>query len=77
MVVTAIVLSWALDFASHGVAIVGPVPGGLPRPTIPTPRLADVLELVPAALGVFLVSFADEILTARAFAGRHNEHVRA
>ncbi len=77
VVVTAIVLSWALDFASHGVAIVGPVPGGLPRPTIPTPRLADVLELVPAALGVFLVSFADEILTARAFAGRHNEHVRA
>jgi high affinity sulfate transporter 1 len=77
VVVTAIGASWALDFASHGVAIVGPVPGGLPRPTLPTPPLGDVLELVPAALGVFLVSFADEILTARAFAGRHNEHVRA
>ena len=32
---------------------------------------------MPAALGVFLVSFADDILTARSFAGRHNQHVRA
>ena len=62
---------------SHGIATVGPVAGGLPRPTLPTPPLADVLELVPAALGVFLVSFADEILTARAFAGKRGEHVRA
>ena len=69
--------SWALDFAEHGIATVGPVAGGLPRPSVPTPPLADVLQLVPAALGVFLVSFADEILTARAFAGRRGEHVRA
>ena len=32
---------------------------------------------MPAALGLFLVSFADEILTARAFAGKHRENVRA
>ena len=49
----------------------------MPRPTLPTPPLADVLALVPAALGLFLVSFADEILTARAFAGKRGEHVRA
>ena len=77
MVVAAIGVSWAFDFASHGVAIVGPIPGGLPHPTLPTPSLDDVIDLVPAAFGVFLVSFADEILTARAFAGKHNEHVRA
>jgi high affinity sulfate transporter 1 len=76
VVVAAIGASWAFDFASHGIAIVGPVQGGLPRPTVPTPPLRDVLDLAPAALGVFLVSFADEILTARAFAGRHHEHVR-
>jgi MFS superfamily sulfate permease-like transporter len=73
----AIALSWALDFASHGVAIVGPVAGGLPRPKLPTPPLDDLLKLVPAAFGLFLVSFADEILTARAFAGKRREHVRA
>ena len=77
VVVGAIAVSWALDLASHGVAIVGPVASGLPRPTMPTPPLGDILELVPAALGLFLVSFADEILTARAFAGKHRESVRA
>ena len=77
VVVGAIAGSWAFDFAAHGIATVGPVPGGLPRPSLPTPPLADVVELLPAALGVFLVSFADEILTARAFAGRRGEHVRA
>jgi SulP family sulfate permease len=77
VVVAAIGVSWAFDLADHGISIVGPVPGGLPRPTLPTPPLADVLALAPAAIGVFLVSFADEILTARAFAGKHGEHVRA
>ena len=77
VVVIAIGVSWAFDFASHGVAIVGPIPGGLPHPTLPTPSLADVVDLAPAAFGIFLVAFADEILTARAFAGKHNEHVRA
>ena len=57
------------DFAGHGISVIGPVPAGLPSPTLPTPPLEDVLQLVPAALGVFLVSFADEILTARSFAG--------
>ncbi len=77
VVVGAIGLSWALDLGSHGIALVGPVEGGLPRPTVPTPPLSDILELVPAAVGLFLVSFADEILTARAFAGKRREHVRA
>jgi high affinity sulfate transporter 1 len=77
VVVAAIGVSWWLDLQSHGIAVVGPIEGGLPRPTVPTPPLADVLRLVPAALGIFLVSFADEILTARAFAGKRNEHVRA
>jgi high affinity sulfate transporter 1 len=77
VVVGAIAVSWAADLAAHGVAVVGSVAGGLPRPELPTPSPGDVLELVPAALGLFLVSFADEILTARAFAGKRREHVRA
>ena len=77
VVAAAIGASWAFDLADHGISIVGPIPGGLPRPTLPTPPLSDVFALAPAAIGVFLVSFADEILTARAFAGKHNEHVRA
>jgi len=77
VVVGAIALSWAFDLQRHGIAVVGEVPGGLPSITLPTPPLGDVVRLLPAALGIFLVSFADEILTARAFAGKRHEHVRA
>jgi SulP family sulfate permease len=76
IVVTAIGLSWAFDFTAHGIAVVGPIPSGLPSFDVPTPRLADIVKLVPAALGIFLVCFADEILTARSFAGKHNQNVR-
>lgn len=77
VVVAGIALSWALDLEAHGVAVVGPIPGGLPSVQVPTPGLLEVLRLVPAAVGIFLVSFADEILTARSFAGKHGQHVRA
>jgi sulfate permease, SulP family len=77
VVVAAIGSSWALDLHAHGVAVVGAIPSGLPSVGFPSMSLDDVTDLLPAAGGIFLVSFADEILTARAFAGRHGEHVRA
>jgi sulfate permease, SulP family len=77
VVVAAIGLSWALDLQAHGVAVVGAIPAGLPSFDVPTPAWQDVIHLVPAAVGIFLVSFADEILTARSFAGKRNQHVRA
>ena len=58
-------------------AVVGAIPAGLPSFAVPRPAWQDVIQLLPAAVGVFLVSFADEILTARSFAGKHNQHVRA
>ena len=77
VVVASIGVSWAVDLDGHGVAVVGPIPSGLPSVTIPTPPLGDVVDLVPAAIGIFLVSFADGILTARSFAGKRNQRVRA
>jgi MFS superfamily sulfate permease-like transporter len=44
---------------------------------VPAPAWRDVIHLLPVAVGIFLVSFADEILTARSFAGKHSQHVRA
>jgi SulP family sulfate permease len=76
VVLAAIGLSWAFDFAAHGIAVVGPIPAGLPSFAIPRPGLADIVRLLPAAVGIFLVCFADEILTARSFAGKHNQSVR-
>jgi len=77
VVVGAIGTSWWLDLEERGVAVTGGVPSGIPDIDIPIPRGGDALLLLPAAVGIFLVSFADEILTARSFAGKHDQHVRA
>ena len=77
MVVAAIAASALLGLAEEGVATVGQIPSGLPSLELPTAPLGDLLALVPAALGIFLVSFSDEILTARSFAGHHGQHVAA
>ena len=52
------------------------IPAGLPELQVPTPSWDDVVTLRPAAAGLFLVCFADEVLTARSFAGRHGQHIR-
>ncbi len=36
-----------------------------------------MLALLPGAVGIFAVGFADSVLTARSFAGRHGQHVSA
>ena len=77
VVVGAIGVSWWLDLEERGVAVTGTVPSGLPAFDIPIPGGGDALLLLSAAIGIFLVSFADEILTARSFAGQHGQHVRA
>jgi high affinity sulfate transporter 1 len=76
VVIGSIALSYALDFEEHGIAVVGEIPAGLPSFEIPGVAAGDLVDLLPAAVGIFLVSFADEILTARSFAGKHNQHVR-
>jgi MFS superfamily sulfate permease-like transporter len=77
VVTVSILASWALDFDARGVAILGPIPAGLPSFDIPSAPLDTVLKLLPAAVGIFLVSFADGILTARSFAGKHDQSVQA
>jgi len=39
--------------------------------------IGDLLVLLPSAVGIALVAFADAILTARGFAGRHHRTVDA
>jgi SulP family sulfate permease len=77
VVVLGMLASWGLDLASHGVDLTGPVPAGLPalgRPDVDTSQLTS---LIVPALAIFLVSFADAILTARSFAAKHRETVDA
>lgn len=73
VVVAGIVASSALDLAAHGVVTVGDIPSGLPSFALPSPSWEDVTTLAPAAVGLFLVGFADEILTARTYSQRHGD----
>jgi sulfate permease, SulP family len=74
-VVGGIAVSVWLNLDNHGVAVVGHIPSGLPDLGVPTPSWNRVFDLVPAALGLFFVSFADEILTARSYAQRHGDRI--
>jgi MFS superfamily sulfate permease-like transporter len=74
-VVGATILSAALDLATHGVATVGSLPNGLPRPSLPWTSLSDVGPLLLAAVGIVLVSLTDTIATASSFAARRGDEL--
>ena len=57
--------------AGHRISVVGPVPRGVPLPTIPSVRLADIGDLLVASSGIALVSFADTSVLSRTFAARN------
>ena len=74
-VVGATVTSAVLDLADDGVATVGPLPSGVPTPSLPWTEFGDVGPLLLAALGITLVSLTDTIATASSFAARRGEEV--
>ena len=76
MVVLAIAATSVFDLAGHGVSLVGVLPKGFPPLTIPHVRLADLGPLFAGAAGIALVSLADTISTASAFAARTGQEVR-
>ena len=74
-VVGTIAASAAFDFAEHGIAIIGPVPGGLPSIAFPAVTISETLALVPVAASCFVVIIAQSAATARVFALRYRERV--
>jgi SulP family sulfate permease len=74
-VIGAIVVSWAIDLRSHGVATLGAVPSGLPAFGLPQVNLSSdlLLNLLPTAFSIFVVILAQSAATSRAYAARYNE----
>jgi high affinity sulfate transporter 1 len=75
MVVLAIAATTVFSLADHGVSLVGVLPKGFPPLTIPHIPLADLGPLFAGALGIALVSLADTISTASAFAARTGQEI--
>jgi high affinity sulfate transporter 1 len=74
-VIAAIVLSYALNLTSYGVAVLGTVPGGLPQIELPavTVNWALTQQLLPIAFSMFIVILAQSAATSRAYATRYGE----
>lgn len=69
--VFGIVVSAALGMEALGVHVVGTVPAGLALPQLPDITWQQVVELIPGALGITLVIFAEGIGPMRSFAGKY------
>lgn len=76
MLLAALVTA-AFDLEEHGVSTVGTIPRGMPVPGLPDVSLDLLLELALPAIGVAVVGYSDNVLTARAFGARHRERIDA
>ena len=72
-VIIAIVVSQAAHLARHGVAVVGPVPRGLPSLGLPALGWHDAEALLGVAVSMFVVILAQSAATSRAYAARYEE----
>ncbi|UGS38153.1 SulP family inorganic anion transporter [Capillimicrobium parvum] len=77
LVVGGLLASWILDLGSHGVALVGDVPRGLPSPALPDGDVfADhYATIAAAAFALLLIGFSQTAGDARAFAMRHRYRI--
>lgn len=73
---TAVLLATLFaELANLGVPRVGEVAALSLVPSLPAVAIGDVLALVPTALGIALVGYTDNVLTARSVASRHGYKV--
>jgi MFS superfamily sulfate permease-like transporter len=69
----AIAASAAWDFAARGIAVIGPVAGGLPHLGFPDVSWHEMELLVPVAGSCFVMIVAQSAATARIYAARHQQ----
>ena len=70
VLVLSAVLVKLLDLPSSGVAVLAPVPAGLPIPSLPQVPLETIPKLLGSAAGLALVLFTSGTITSRSFASR-------
>jgi sulfate permease, SulP family len=75
VVAAGIAVSWLAGLDAAGVATVGHIPQALPSITMPDLDL--VMQLLPGAVGIALMSFTETIAAGRAFARPSEPPIRA
>src|SRR6202167_5966027 len=75
VVIAAVAVSYRYDWAGHGIAVIGAVPGGLPALGLPRFTGRELLALLPAAGSCFVMIIAQSAAAARFYAERYGERV--
>lgn len=76
-ILCAVVVVVVFALARSGIDVVGAVPTGLPLPAVPELSREALRDLVVPAVGIAVVAFSDDVLTARAFATRTTDDIDA
>ena len=74
-VLAATAVSVALDLQSEGLSVVGEIPSGFPTVGLPAVEWADIRQILLPAVGVTIVAYSDNVLTARAFADKNGYRI--
>lgn len=72
---TAVVSWFSLEAA--GIRVVGGIPAGLPKVSMPAVTASELVGLLIPAVGIAIVAFSDNALTGRTFAARKGETIDA
>ena len=75
VVVGGIAASAWLHLSEHGIAVIGPVPGGLPSLKLPDLSWRETLDLLPVAGSCFVMIIAQSAATSRVYATIFKERV--
>lgn len=67
--------AWALDLPSHGVAIVGDIPQGLPPLTLPSLDLSLWKQLAAPAILISLIGFVESVSVAQTLAAKRRQRI--
>jgi sulfate permease, SulP family len=73
--VVATAVSALLHLDQNGFEVVGQIPAGLPKPALPALGWQEIHSLLPAAIGIALLTYTEGILLARAFASKRGYEV--
>ena len=74
-VAAATIAVTVFGLAAHGVAVIGPMPRGLPSLTLPWLGFAQLVPILAGGAAVALVAFADTSVLSRTYAARSKRDV--
>lgn len=73
-VVFGILIVWGFDLTNSGVEVLGEVPAGLPSFTTPSFDMGTWSALLPIAITISMVGFAESFAVAKTIQGKHKNY---